>query len=76
MKRKIVLQLDNDAKQILLNALKKHKTLRKVEFKRNPEKNCPSLYFDETKILEDLVNQVIEQWNQALPSIPSTPPRK
>ena len=73
MKRKIVLQLDNNAKQILLNALKKHKTLRKVELKRNPNQSCPSFYFDETKILEDLVNQVIEQWNQALPSIPSTP---
>lgn len=73
VKRKIVLKLDNNAKQILLHALKKHKTLRKVELKRNPDNSCPSLYFDEAKILEDLANQVIEQWNQALPSIPSTP---
>ncbi|MBA4600807.1 hypothetical protein [Thermoactinomyces mirandus] len=74
MKREIVLQLDYQAKQILLNALKSHKTIRKVEINRNSKKNLPS-YFDEALILEDLMSQVNEQWNKALPSSSSSQPR-
>lgn len=75
MQREIVLHLDHHAKQILLNALKTHKTIRKVEINRDSKKNLPS-YYDEALILEDLMRQVTEQWNKALPSSPSSPSRQ
>ncbi|MGA8944272.1 MAG: hypothetical protein WB502_16385 [Thermoactinomyces sp.] len=75
MKREIVLRLDHDAKQILLNALKNHKIIRKVEINRNSKKERPS-YYDEALILEDLMSQVTRQWNKALPSSSSSPPRQ
>ncbi len=71
MKREIVLHLDKHSKQILLNALKNHKTIRKVEINRNSKKDLPS-YYDEALILEDIMKQVTEQWNKALPSSSSS----
>lgn len=74
MKREIVLHLDHHAKQTLLNALKNHKTIRKVEINRDSKKDLPS-YHEEALILEDLMRQVTEEWNKALPSSSSSSSR-
>jgi hypothetical protein len=76
VKRMIFLNLNNDLKRVLLQALQKQMEYFYNKSLQEPRKFLSAVYYEEAKMLEEAMSQIQTQWTEALPSaqVVSPPP--
>jgi hypothetical protein len=73
MKRMIFLNLNNDLKRVLLQALEKQMEYFYKKSLHEPRKFLSAVYYEEAKMLEEAMSQIQTQWVEALPSVQAAP---